>query len=40
MAKVKVNRSAKSGQFVTKQYTKSHKSTTVTETVRKRGTKK
>lgn len=31
----KINRSAKTGQFVTKKFTKSHPSTTVTETVKK-----
>jgi hypothetical protein len=33
---VKVNRSAKTGEFVTKKYTQEHKSTTVTETVKKK----
>jgi hypothetical protein len=31
----KVNRSAKTGKFVTPGYAKTHKSTTVTETVKK-----
>jgi hypothetical protein len=35
-ATVKVNRSAKSGEFVTKKFTKTHPSTTVTETVKKK----
>lgn len=33
---VKVNRSAKTGEFVTKEYAKKHKNTTVTETVKKK----
>ena len=33
---VKVNRSAKTGEFVTKEFAKKHKSTTVTETVKKK----
>ena len=33
---VKVNRSAKTGKFVTKDFAKKHKSTTVTERVRRR----
>lgn len=33
---VKVSRSAKTGQFVTKDFAKTHKSTTVTETVKRR----
>lgn len=32
---VKVPRSAKTGQFVTKQYANSHKATTVVQTIRK-----
>jgi len=33
---VKVNRSAKTGEFVSKEYAKKHKNTTVTETVKKK----
>lgn len=33
---VKINRSAKSGKFVTKSYARNHKNTTVTETVKKK----
>jgi hypothetical protein len=33
---VKVNRSAKSGEFVTKKFTKTHPATTVTETVKRK----
>jgi hypothetical protein len=36
MAKAKVTRSAKTGKFVTKKFTKAHPATTVTETVRKK----
>ena len=34
--KVTVNRSAKTGEFVTKEFAKTHKSTTVKETVKKK----
>jgi hypothetical protein len=40
MPKVKVARSAKTGEFVKKSFAKTHKSTTVVETIRKSGTKK
>lgn len=40
MAKVKVARSAKTGYFVKKSYAKTHKSTTVVETVRRGKRKK
>ena len=33
---VKVNRSAKTGEFVTKEFAKKHKSTTVTETIKRK----
>ncbi len=33
---VKVSRSAKTGKFVTKGFAKTHKSTTITETVKRR----
>jgi len=36
----KINRSAETGQFVKEPYAKSHPSTTVQETVKKRGGKK
>jgi hypothetical protein len=36
MKKVKVTRSAKTGKFVTKEFTAKHPSTTVTETVKKK----
>lgn len=34
--KVKVNRSAVSGQFVTEDYMKKHKKTTITQTIKKK----
>ena len=40
MAKVKVNRSAITGQFVKESYVKTHKKTTVTEHIRKGDPKK
>jgi hypothetical protein len=36
----KASRSAKTGKFVTKKYANKHKSTTVTETIKKSGKKK
>jgi hypothetical protein len=35
-SKIKVNRSAVTGRFVTEKYTKAHPKTTVTETVKKK----